>query len=431
MNAGARHVVFLQGMPCGFFSAIAEKLRAAGIRVTRINLCPGDALFWRGPRAVNYRGTAKAWPGYIDGFFAREGVTDLVLLGEQRSYHREAVAAAQARGIAVTVTDFGYLRPDWITLERDGMSGGSRFPRDPETIRALAAALPAPDWTARYAEDAVRMACGDLAFNFANLLFGWLYPFYQRSDRRPHTLLYTPASAARLCGNRLVRDRAQRFVREFSGSGARYYVFPLQLDFDFQIVAYSEFGGIEAALRRVLTGFARHAPPDAQLVVKEHPWDPALVCWEKIMAELAARLGIGGRVHYLRGGNLDTLMRHAAGVVTVNSTAGIRALQLGRPLKVLGQAVFDIPGLSFQGELDAFWTEAAAPDAALLNAFLVALAHTVQIRGTFFGRTGMAAAAEAAAIRLLESRVGEADPDALLSAAPGLPPMRLRLVDKV
>ena len=35
--------------------------------------------------------------------------------------------------MSVAVTDFGYLRPDWIVLERDGMGAESRFPRDPDT----------------------------------------------------------------------------------------------------------------------------------------------------------------------------------------------------------------------------------------------------------------------------------------------------------
>ena len=407
MTKAGRHVVFLQGMPCAFFKDVAARLREAGLRTTRINLCTGDALFWRGPSAVNYRGTYKGWPNFITRFFEREGVTDLVLLGEQRYYHREAVAAAKALGIAVTVTDFGYLRPDWITLERDGMSGASRFPRDPAAIRSLAKGLPEPDWSAQYADGGVRMACGDLIHNFANVLLGWLYPFYRRSDRRPHTLLYTAACAVRLYANRRLREGAELFVRDISTSGARYYVFPLQLNFDFQIVAYSDFDGVGDAIRMVLTSFARHAPEDTQLVLKEHPWDPALVQWQRVMNEIAGALGIAGRVHYLRGGSLDDLIRGASGVVTVNSTTGLRALQLGRPLKVLGQAVFDIPGMSFQGTLDAFWTEGAAPDAGLVRDFLLALSHTVQIRGTFFGKAGMAAAVNSAAWRLANNRVGE------------------------
>ncbi|OYV45363.1 MAG: hypothetical protein B7X10_05850 [Burkholderiales bacterium 21-58-4] len=93
--------------------------------------------------------------------------------------------------------------------------------------------------------------------------------------------------------------------------------------------------------------------------------------------------------------------------MTVNSTSGIRALQLGRPLKVLGQAVFDIPGISFQGTLDAFWSDGTIPDAELVRDFLLALSHTVQIRGTFFGKAGLTAAVNSAAWRLVNNRVGE------------------------
>jgi len=401
------HFVFLQGMPSPFFSRIAARLRAGGCRTTRINLCFGDFLFWRGRTAVNYRGSYRAWPDYIDRFFVRENVTDLVLLGEQRRYHREAVAAARARGIRVTVTDFGYIRPDWITFERDGMSGASRFPRDPDAIRALAAALPIPDWRPRYVENGFHMAWRDLTHNFAQVLFGWLYPFYRRSDARPNTLIYTAACAWRLFTNSRLKPRADQFVRDITGAGAPYYVFPLQLDFDFQIIAYSAFDGVAEAIQQVLESFATYAPSGTRLVLKEHPWDPAITCWERVMDSHVKRLGLHGRVDYLRGGNLDDLVRASQGVVTVNSTAGMRALQLGRPLKPLGQAIYDVPGLSFQGSLDEFWSHAPPPDTALVTDFLTALAGTIQIRGVFFEESGLGPAVEEAAQRLLDGTVGE------------------------
>jgi capsular polysaccharide export protein len=92
--------------------------------------------------------------------------------------------------------------------------------------------------------------------------------------------------------------------------------------------------------------------------------------------------------------------------VTVNSTTGMRALHLGRPLVVLGQAVFDVPGLSYQGGLDAFWTQASAPDVGLVRDFLKALAGTCQIRGVFFEEEGIRGAAKEAAQRLISDRVG-------------------------
>src|SRR5882762_5864970 len=206
----ALHFLFLQGMPSPFFRRIAAGLEARGGRTTGINFCLGDRLFWGGRNGVNYRGSLADWPAFIDAFLMREGVTDLVLLGEQRRYHQEAIAAAQARGIRVTVTDFGYLRPDWITLERDGMSGNSRFPREIGEVRRLAALAPNLDLTPRYSDSALGMALGDLLYSFSTVLFWWLYPRYQRSDRRPHPMLYFPAIGWRLLAARFTAQRAQR-----------------------------------------------------------------------------------------------------------------------------------------------------------------------------------------------------------------------------
>src|SRR5690242_1472235 len=94
-----RRFLFLQGPISPFFAEVGAGLRALGHAVHRINLCLGDRLFWRGPGAVDYRGRAEDWPGFVAGFLDRHGITDLVLLGEQRPYHRAAIAAAKARGI--------------------------------------------------------------------------------------------------------------------------------------------------------------------------------------------------------------------------------------------------------------------------------------------------------------------------------------------
>ncbi len=412
MNSSARdprpapHLVFLQGMPSAFYRQIAQHLKAAGWRVTRINLCTGDWLFWHGEDAVSYRGRRSQWPQFIAQFFAEQGVTHLMLLGENRRYHRQAVDLALASGIQVIVNDFGYIRPDWITFERNGMSGGSLFPRDPVAIHQLAAHLPEIDWAPRFADSAFHMARGDLLHNLSNLFMGWLFPFYRRSDRRPHTLIYTPASGLRLLTNRLQTRRIHQSVAELFASPQPYYLFPLQLDFDFQIVAYSSFGGIADSIAHVVASFAQTAPAQTLLVLKEHPWDPALKNWERILHSEAKKWGVEERVRYFRGGHLDTLITRARGVVTVNSTTGMRALHLGTPLVVLGQAVFDVPGLTHQDGLDRFWTDATAPDAALVKDFLKAIAGTIQIRGVFFEEEGVRLAAQEAAQRLIHDKVG-------------------------
>lgn len=396
-----RHFLFLQGMPCLFFPRLAEQLRSAGAKTTHINLCLGDQLFWYGPRAINYRGFYRSWATYIERFLLKNSITDLVLLGEQRYYHREAVTIAQRLGITVTVTDFGYLRPDWMTLENDGMSGASHFPRDPKAIKALAASLPEPDWAVQFNDDAVVMAKNDLLYSFATLFGRFFFPFYRRSDRRPPALLYFPACGIRLLGNALLKSRADYFVENLIDSGDSYYLFPLQLNYDFQIVAYSPYASMAEVLKQVLASFAAHAPAGTRLVLKEHPWDTGLINWSRLARREAKRLGIASRIDYLRGGDLNRLLQYTCGVVTINSTVGIKALMMGRPVKPLGQAIFDIEGLTYADTLDMFWADAASPDADLMHDFIKALAGSVMIRGGYFSKPGLDLAIENARQRLL------------------------------
>jgi capsular polysaccharide export protein len=402
-----RSFLFLQGPPSPFFSRIARKLTSLGCQTTAIHFCFGDQLFWRGPNRVNYRGRLSEWPAYIDQFLDDNRITDLVLLGEQRDYHKQAVEAAKEHGVRVTVTDFGYLRPDWITLERDGMSGNSLFPHDPDAVLALASEAQELDLERKYQDSTWRMSVGDLLYSFANVLFWFLYPHYRRSDHRTHSLIYFPAMGWQLLRANAGKREGDKQIAKRLNEGGRYFVFPLQLEHDFQITAYSPFDSLDDAIRQVLTSFASHARDDDYLMVKVHPWDPGFKNWKKRINKWSHELSISDRVDYLPGGDLDRLTEGASGMVTVNSTSGITALQLGCPVKILGSAVYDIPGLVHQEGLDSFWSDPLQPDRALVDAVLTAMASSIQIRGVYFSEPGLSAAVQEAVKRLYSGTVGE------------------------
>lgn len=398
-----RSFLFLQGPISPFFRRVGEGLRARGHRVLRINTCPGDWLFWRGEGVANFHGSRAGWPGFVGAAMEREGVTDLVLLGEQRPYHRDAIAEARRRGIPVAATDFGYLRPDWVVLERDGLNGESRFPRDPAAIRRLAEGLAKPDWEPVFRDDFARQARWDMAFHLANLL-PWPFPHYRTF------LLHPPVPAYLGTGLRLLRaDReGQRALATLAAipGGAPLFVFAMQMETDYSIRAYSRFGGMEEALAEAVASFARAAPSDAHLVAKLHPLDPGLRRWRALLARLARAAGVAGRVHFLDGGPLDDILRRAAGLVTVNSTVGVRAIQLGTPCRAMGRALWDVAGLAHQGPLDGFWAAPPRPDPELARDWLRAVAHHLHLRGVYYGEPGLTAAVEATVARLAAGRVG-------------------------
>ena len=398
-----RRFLFLQGPISPFFAEVAAGLRALGHTAHRINLCLGDRLFWHGPGAVDFCGTAEDWPAFAGAFLDRHAITDLVLLGEQRPLHRVAIEAAQARGIAVAVTDFGYLRPDWIVLERDGMGAESRFPREPDAIRALAARCPEPDHAPRFADDFRTQARWDMRYHIASLA-PWTFRHYRRF------LLHHPVPAYLGTGWRLLRREAETrrdaalvaaLRGPSGGEGAPLFLFAMQMETDYSVRAYSRFPDNDAAIAETVASFARGAPPEAHLLVKLHPLDPGLKRWRRRIGRIAAAAGVGRRVHALAGAlAADEAILACRGVVTINSTLGLRAVQLGRATRVLGRAIYDVPGLVWRGGADAFWTEAPPPDAALAADFIRAAAACLHVRGVFYARPGLDAAVAGAVRRL-------------------------------
>ncbi len=394
-----RRFLFLQGPISPFFAEVAAGLRALGHAAWRINLCLGDRLFWQGPGAVDFRGRLADWPDFLGAFYDRHGITDIVLLGEQRPYHKPAIALARARSIAVTVTDFGYLRPDWVTLERDGMGAESRFPRDPATIRALAARCPPPDLREHHRDSFATQARWDVLFHLASLL-PLPFPHYESF------LLHAPVPAYLATGLRLLLRRretqaAAATLEHVTALGVPLYLFAMQMETDYSIRAYSRFPDMDSAIAETVASFARHAPPEARLLVKVHPLDPGLKAWARRVRRIAAAHGVAGRVDYLGGAlPMEQVIAHCRGTVTVNSTVGVKSIAMGCATLPLGQAIYDVPGLAWQGGLDRFWREAAPPEPDLAEAFVRALAASLHVRGCYYTRPGLDVAVAGAVQRL-------------------------------
>ena len=92
---------------------------------------------------------------------------------------------------------------------------------------------------------------------------------------------------------------------------------------------------------------------------------------------------------------MPTILPHCRGTVVINSTAGLSAIGCGRPTKTVGTAIYDMPGLTWQGPLDRFWAEARdiAPDPVLHDRFRAELIVQTQINGNFYRRLDPAASA--------------------------------------
>lgn len=397
-QSSPRTVLLLQGLMGPLFRRLGQELMRAGHKVHKVNFNGGDRLYWRLPNGINYRGTLEDWPLELRLLIEELGVTDVVLFGDCRPHHAAATAVCRETNVRVHVFEEGYIRPDWVTLELDGVNGHSKLGRDPEWYRQMAKHLPALPEHQQVASSFRRRATEGFLYNFADVLSRWAYPHW--SNHRPwHPLIEGVGWARKLWRRKKQRIEAEALMDHLAQLDDPYYLFPLQLASDAQIRLHSPFSSMTEALTMVLKSFAQHAPPRARLVVKEHPLDNGVRDWQAETKTIASMLGIADRVDYLAWGDIVPVARKAKGMVTINSTSGTLALDMGRPVVVLGQAIFDMPDLTFQDGLGRFWKEATPPDQATFDAFRRVLIERCLIPGGFFSEEALASVVQYAVAR--------------------------------
>lgn len=395
----ARSFLFLQGLATRFFERLGRALAERGHAVYRVNFNGGDRAFWRLPGAVDFCGREHEWPEFLDRLVVDKAISDIILFGDCRPLHRAAIRVAEARSLRIQVVEEGYLRPDWITFEEGGVNGHSELPRDPGSYRELARSLPVWHDPPAVPGSFRRRAIEDVLYTAASMAGAWRFPHY--ATHRPyHQLIEYAGWLRRLALKRRAERHAAAAIEGLAGGPDPLFLFPLQLDCDYQVRVHSPFRAMHLAIEHVLASFARHAPAAARLIVKLHPLDSGLVDWAAITGHLAVELEIVDRLIILDGGDLGKLLARNPAVVTVNSTVGALALACGVPVIALGKAVYDIAGLTFQGDLDDFWSAPTAPDADLFDAFRRVLANRCLIPGSFFNKAGLRLAADAAVKRL-------------------------------
>lgn len=388
-----RSFLFLQGPCTPFFRLLANKLKADGHCVHRVNFCAGDAVYW-GPRnSSRFGGTPDHCSDFLKDLCARLSITDLILFGDQRAVHRPAVEQAQNSGIRTHVFEEGYFRPLWVTLERDGVNNHSRLPRDPAWFHETATRLPALEKPQTFASPFFQRAVHDVIYHVAGMLNPLAFSRYQT-----HAGMTAPVEYAgyirRFALLRLIRERECNRAKELIQGKQPYFVLPLQLNSDAQIREHSAFQNMEDVIEYVLGSFARHAPSDALMVIRNHPLDMGLMPYEDIIRSCEKRFELAGRVHFLEDGDTNALIANASGMVTVNSTSGMIGLGKNTPTLALSDPIYNLAGLTSQMPLDEFWTRHTPPDPEFFKRFRRCVIHATQVNGGFYSRPGMDLAIE-------------------------------------
>ena len=367
----------LVSLPFGPFGRhLKANLRKLGAEtVDRMAFNAGDGFWWRGAGLQRFTGTANDWRREFPRIAGN--YTDVVIFGESGPYNQAVSTLAKSVPARLWVLENGYFRPDWITLEQNGVNAGSQLPRDAEGYGPPIPEMPVSHPVGKILPYHVLNIS---LYHAVQILGGWRYPNY----RNPYTV---PAWLQCVSHVQRYLKLAFRSVNSVDAKvlAARgpFFIACLQREGDNQLLRYSKLADNTAFIARVISSFAEHAPTDARLVFKNHPLDPGLVDFRAVVRNLAGARNIASRVDFVDGGNLADMCRASSGMVVNNSSAALSALGFGTPVKVLGQAFFDFEGLTDQKPLDAFWSAPAPVDKDLFKRFRAHVISKTQINGNF------------------------------------------------
>jgi capsular polysaccharide export protein len=389
------NILILQGPLGPFFADLHDQLKRIGAVTHRVCFNKGDLHYAKADHVASFHGAADDWANWLADYIQQHSITVVVCYGDSRFYHREASEVCRANGIVFFALEEGYIRPGFVTCEEGGNNANSLFPTRFKNADLIASAASKP---------AKIGAVFRFQFWFATMYYivkDWRFSGYWRYRHHRRGNWFHEITAWLIAGFRKYisigpREKVltDRLVAAHSG---RMFIVPLQVAVDTQMIYHSRFDHVRDFIQEVITSFAAHAPSGAHLVIKHHPMDRGYNHYGSHIKKLARRLGCANRITYLFDADLEKLLAHSAGCVTVNSTVAMQALSQGTPTITLGRSMFADAGLAVDGSgvgeavLDGFWLSPMPVDEGNVSAFRTSLIASTQVPGSFYRNRMIAA----------------------------------------
>ncbi len=183
------------------------------------------------------------------------------------------------------------------------------------------------------------MIMDEVGINYASSIPRKISFYKKWAQESSEKVLYAAASdKAPKIGIRKIphQDFMQKNTLDLSG---KYIFFPLQVFRDTQILFYNDWVENIQHLVEIVHQAAQHLPEGWRVIAKEHP-----ECFQRYdVREMESE-----RFLFANGNATPDLIKNASLIVTLNSSVGLEAMLLDKPVVTLGQAFYSFDGLTRQ-----------------------------------------------------------------------------------
>lgn len=400
-GAAPQRVLILQGPVGPFFGRLQSFLNSQNVDAWRVSFHAADRLFCSGSKTLHFDGGLDGWANWIRQVLIFGDFSTIILFGSERPAHCAARKVAAAANVKVISLEEGYIRPGFITVEENGNNASSPLAGQVNTQLRT----PPRAQTAGSSYNSLRrmILYGATYYTARGLMtFGKRRElFHRQTPLLKEAYCWTRNLARRVFGGERNFAKVQHLLEHCD---KRFYLVPLQVGADANLTRFARGWNSPRLISESIQSFAAHAPKDTRLVFKIHPMERGHNNLTPMILRNAAACGVADRIDVIETGSLGLLTRHAAGMITVNSTSGLSAIFHGVPLMALGQAIYAHEKLAtITPDFDGFWTSDHVASSELRRAYIARIKNEALMPGDFYCNIGMDVAARSVFERLRHS----------------------------
>lgn len=380
-----KNILFLQGPISYFFSDMKKYLEKEN-QVFQITFNTSDEFFSDKKNLYPFNDKKTNYHSFILNFLNNNKINIVFLFGDERFFHKIAINIIKKDfpNIKIFVFEEGYIRPNYITIEENGVNNNSNnFPKNGSFYKNLKLKKFDISKNIFLKNQSFNMHIYSIIYSIILFLFHFKYPYYEHhKNMNPFLQAFW---GIRSLFRKILYNFTEKKERNFINENKEYFLVPLQVYNDFQVISHSNFKNIKKMIEYVLTSYKKNNVNE-YLVFKHHPMDRGIKNYKKYIEKMVDNLEIDkDKVIYIHECNLPLFLKKAKGIITINSTVGISALYHHKPVKILGLANYNISNLTNKEyTLDLFWKKQYNPNIKILKNFYNYTLVKTQINGSFY-----------------------------------------------
>jgi len=313
---------------------------------------------------------------YLEGLERKSKISLIIIWNDTFIFDALAKAFAIKNHIPYRIFEAGLFRPNTITVDSVGVNANNSVPRDTNFFRNIT-------FNSKELETEVpidlRVSQSNISYICNRLVDFICTKLGQQEETR---IIFEPLI------KKVIRNVKKTTSNMPSVSMSKGYIFvPFQVKDDSQILQNSKYiksmEDLVVFLVAEIREWNKNNGTSLKVVFKEHPADT--VDYRGLYKKYSKE----DHVIFLKKGNTQDLIKNSKLVVTINSTVGLEAISQYKRVITLGEAFYNIEGISFhcnnQKEFQYYLKQALSSDidSDLVNNFLNYLKYEYQLIGNW------------------------------------------------